>query len=566
MDRAKQDRRLVERQGYVKLGTLSGNSEVGRNCSFVEDRKTIILIDAGLSFPEQEIFGIDYLIPNLNYLKQNKEKVKAIFITHGHLDHIGALPYILPELGFPKIYAGRFAAELIKNKIKEFSFFDKVRIIETDRGTSIDIDNFRMKFVGVTHSIPHAYSLFLETKAGNIFFSGDFKIDEQPANEQQTDYDSLRELRGKIDLALIESTNSTSAGKSTSETDVAVTITELIRTAPGRVFIASFASQVSRLYVVSKIAASLDKKIVLAGRSLKDAFQIARDLKYIDLPDSLFVPPAHINKYDPKQLVILCTGSQGEHYGAMNMISRGEHRAIKLKPSDRVILSSSEIPGNEYKIGKMTDRLIQAGVELITNKLDTVHATGHGLQEDLRTMYELIQPKNVMPIHGTLTMRYFNKLNFKKWGMPDKNIFLTEDGFLWQVSRESISKLKSIPSKPVLVDGMGISDVGDVVLGDREKLAEYGMICVVLNLSQKQRHIIGQVNFASRGFIYMNKSKELLQQLDKKVRSIHQDWLDESRKTNRYEVKLLKEKLGKSVSDFLYSKTKREPIVLIVVT
>lgn len=562
----KKERNSKTNTGYIKLGTLSGNSEVGRNSAFLEDRKTIIIVDAGLSFPEQEIFGIDYLIPNLSYLKQNKKKVKAIFITHGHLDHIGALPYMLPELGFPKIYAGSFAASLIRNKLKEFSFMDKVRIIETKRNEVVNIDNFRVKFVGVTHSIPHAFSLFIETKAGNVFFSGDFKIDDKPANEQQTDYETLRSLQGKVNLALIESTNSTAEGSSTSETEVATTIAELIKTAPGRVFIASFASQVTRLYVVSKIAASLDKKIVLVGRSLKDAFQIARDLKYIDLPDSLFVPPTHINKYDPKQLVFLCTGSQGEHYGALNLISRGENRNIKLKPSDRVILSSSEIPGNEYKIGKMTDRLIKSGVELITSKLDTVHATGHGLQEDLRIMYDLIRPKNVMPIHGTLTMRYFNKLNFIEWGMPKSNIHLTEDGFLWQVSRDNIKKLKSIPSKPVLVDGMGISDVGDIVLADREKLAEYGMICVVLNLSQKNKTIIGRVNFASRGFIYMNKSKELLTQLDKKVRSIHQDWHDKSRNSKRYEVNELKDDLTKKISSFLYSKTKREPIVLVVIT
>lgn len=550
---------------HIKLCTLSGNSEVGRNCSFIEDRKNIILIDAGLSFPEQEIFGIDYLIPNLDYLKKNKNKVRAVFITHGHLDHIGALPFLLPALGFPKVYAGSFAGELIKQKLREFKILDKTRIIEVQRNTTIQIGRLKVSFIGVTHSIPHAFSLFVQTDAGNVFFSGDFKIDETPANEQQTDYSALQNLRGKVDLALIESTNSSSTGKSTSETQVSTTIEELLRTASGRVFVASFASQVSRLYVVSKTASKLDKKVVLLGRSLKDAFRIAKELNYIDLPESLFITPNDLSKYSDNRIVFLCTGSQGEQFGALSLLSKGENRLVKVKPGDRVILSSSEIPGNEYKIGRMTDRLIKLGAELITNKLNTVHATGHGLQDDIKIMFDLIQPKRVMPIHGTLTMRYFNKRNFIKWGMKNEAIYLTDDGQLWKISRSGISKDKPIMSKPVLIDAMGISDIGEVVLRDRETLAEYGMICVIINLSHKSKKIWGKVRFVSRGFIYMNKSQQLLEELEKQVISIHEQWLEDSRRTNKYEIKLLKETLSKHISKFLYKQTKREPLIMVVI-
>lgn len=550
---------------HIKLATLSGNNEVGRNCSFLEDRNSIILIDAGLSFPEQELLGIDYLIPNLDYLKKNKHKVQAIFITHGHLDHIGALPYMLPELGFPKIYAGSFASRLIKQKLKDYKDVEqKTRIIEVTRNEQVQINKFKVQFIGVTHSIPHAYSLFVETQVGNIFFSGDFKIDETPANEQQTDYKELGKLQGRVDLALIESTNSSAPGKATSETEVSDTIEELIKTAKGRVFVASFASQVSRLYVVSKISAKMNKKIVLMGRSLKDAFRIAKELHYIEIPENLFISPQEASKYPDNQLVFLCTGSQGEKYGAMNILSLGQNQVVKIKPGDRVILSSSEIPGNEYKIGKMTDKLIRLGAEIITNKLDTVHATGHGLQEDLRTMFDLIKPAKVMPIHGTLTMRYFNKLNFKKWGVPSEDVLLTEDGQVWQFAGKVVNKDKSIPSKPVLIDGMGISDIGEVVLRDREQLAEYGMICVVINLTQKQKEIWGRVRFASRGFIYVNKSKNLLNDLEKHIYKIHKTWHETSKSKKKYELKELRENLNSGIAKFLFQKTKREPVIQVV--
>ncbi len=550
---------------HVKLCTLSGNSEVGRNCSFIEDRQNIIVIDAGLSFPEQELFGIDYLIPNLEYLSKNKHKVRAIFITHGHLDHIGALPFILPLLGYPKVYAGSFASELIKQKLKEYKILDKTRLIVVKRNTEIQIGRMKVTFIGVTHSIPHAFSIFVETLAGNIFFSGDFKIDETPANEQQTDYQKLRSLQGRIDLALIESTNSSSAGKSTSETEVSETIEELLRSASGRVIVASFASQVSRLYVVSKTASKLDKKVLLLGRSLKDAFRIAKELKYIDLPESLFITHNDLSKYPDNKIVILCTGSQGEQFGALSLLSKGENRFVKIKAGDRVILSSSEIPGNEYKIGRMTDRLVKLGVELITNKLDTVHATGHGLQEDVKTMFEMIRPKNIMPIHGTLTMRYFNKRNFIGWGMKSDSIHLTDDGQVWEVSKNLIRRGKAIQSKPVMIDAMGISDLGEVVLRDREVLAEYGMICMVINLSHKTKKIIGRIRFASRGFIYMNKSEELLKEIENEIYSVHNGWLEDSRKNNKLEINKFKEALSKHISKFLYKKTKREPLIMIVI-
>lgn len=552
------------RHNTLKLCTLSGTTEVGRNCNFMEMGDEIIIIDAGFSFPGQEMYGIDYLIPNFKYLKQNKHKIKAILITHGHLDHTGALRYLLPELDYPPVYAGGFAKALIEEKLREHKMLKNTKIISVDRNSKIQIGrNFRATFVGINHSIPDSFSIFVETSKGNVFISGDYKFDTDPANEIESDYEKLKSLRGRVDLALMESTNADTPGKAPSETEIANNLEQVIAQADGRVIVASFSSLITRLYSLIEIAKRTNRKIVLSGRSLDAAISIARKKNYIKADDNLFIDERKIRQYADKNLLILSTGSQGERYAALNRISLNEHHFIKIKKDDLIILSSSEIPVNIGKIAKMTDRLIALGAELMKNTAELkIHSTGHGYQEDMKMMLDLVQPKQVMPVHGPLTFRYFNKKNYVKWGMMEQDVLLTDDGQTWLCNGGSWRRGKKIESKPILIDGLGVGDIGDIVIKDRKQLSEFGMFIVAINLSSKNKKIIGRPKFISRGFIYMKNSRDLLQEIENMVFDIHRDWVRLSQKRNKFEEKILTQNIEKSLGKLIYKKTEREPIVL----
>ncbi len=558
---------FTNKKEMLKLCTLSGTTEIGRNCNFVEYSNEIVMIDAGYSFPGQEMYGIDYLIPNTSYLRKNKEKIKAILITHGHLDHIGALKWVLPELDYPPIYAGGFAKALIEEKMREYGMLNKVKIYSVERKSIIKIGKyFKASFIGINHSIPDAFSIFVESPNGNVFFSGDYKIDMTPANEPQTDYEALRKLRGKIDLALMESTNATNPGKAPSEKQIFDNLAELIKQQKGRVVVAAFSSLITRLYSLIEVAKITNRKIVLSGRSLELSLDIARKKRYINIDDKMVVKEKDINKYPDNELLILCTGSQGERFAALNRISLNEHKFIKIKKGDLVIMSSSEIPENISTIEKMTDRIISLGADLVKDTVNLkIHSTGHGNQEDMKMMHELIQPKAVMPIHGPLTFRYFNKQNFLKWGMNDQDIFLTDDGQTWLFNGHHWSRGKKVESKPILIDGLGVGDTGEIVLKDRKQLSEFGMFVVVLNMNIKNKRIIGRPRFVSRGFVYMKGSQELLKEIENQIFDIHRNWISQSQHSKQYKVETLRETIEKDLSKLIYKKTEREPIILTVI-
>ncbi len=556
----------IFRDRELKLCTLSGTEEVGRNCNFLEYGDEIVVVDAGYSFPGQEMYGIDYLIPNFKYLTKNKHKVKAILITHGHLDHTGALRWLLPALDFPPVYAGAFAKALIEAKLEEHNLKSKTRVFGVTRHTKINLGrNFKATFIGINHSIPDAFSIFVETPKGNVFFSGDYKIDTQPTSELEADYAKLKSLRGKIDLALMESTNASKPGKAPSETEVFNNLERVINGVEGRVIVAAFSSLLTRLHSLFEIAKRTNRKIVISGRSLEQSISIAHKQGYIKIPEGLIIKERDIPRYKDDQIMILATGSQGERFAALNRISLNEHKYIKIKKGDLVVMSSSEIPENISSIEKMTDRLISLGADLVKDSIETkIHSTGHGNQEDMKIMYDLVQPKKVMPIHGPLTFRYFNKKNYIEWGMRDEDVLLTQDGQIWSFNGRNWIKSKKIESKPILIDGLGVGDTGDIVLKDRQQLAEYGMFVVVLNLSKKNKAIISRPQFVSRGFIYMKASKNLLNEIQTMIYDIHRDWVRFSKKKNKFEIKELKENIEKTLSKYIYKKTEREPIILVV--
>ncbi len=551
----------------LKLCTLSGTSEIGRNCNFIELGDEIIVVDAGYSFPGQEMYGIDYLIPNIKYLRKNKKKIKAILITHGHLDHTGALRWMLPDLDFPPVYAGAFAKALIEARLDEYNLKSKSKIFGVTRHTTINLGkNFRATFIGINHSIPDAFSIFVETPGGNVFFSGDYKIDTQPTNELEADYEKLKSLRGKVDLALMESTNATKTGKSPSETEVYENLEKVIANTRGRVIVAAFSSLLTRLYSLYEIAKRTNRRIVISGRSLEQTIMIASNQGYIKIPQGLMIKEREMGKYKDNQLLILCTGSQGERFAALNRISLNEHKFIKVKKGDLVIMSSSEIPENVSSIEGMTNRLIALGADLLKDTIETkIHSTGHGNQEDMKIMYDLVQPLTVMPIHGPLTFRYFNKKNYMSWGMKDEDVLLTDDGLTWSFNGRTWSKGKPIESKPILIDGLGVGDTGEIVLGDRKQLSEYGMFVVVLNLSTKTHRLMGRPQFVSRGFIYMKKSQELLKEIQTIIYDVHREWENNSSRSKKFVYDELKSTMEKAIGKYIYKKTEREPIILIVI-
>lgn len=547
----------------LKICTLSGTEEVGRNCSFIEYKGQILIVDLGFTFPEVDSFGIDYLIPNFSYLKKNKKKIVGVVITHGHLDHTGALPYMLPELDYPPIYAGRFANALIKNRLKEFKIEKKVKSFDVLKNQRFQLGHFDITFIGVTHSIPDSHSIFVETKTGNMLFSGDYKIDKAPANEPETDYEKFREIGKKTDIAFMESTNSFEVGKCKTETEVCENIEEVIAKAKGRVVVASFSSLVSRIHSVFTIAEKTNRRVVLLGRSINDVVRIAREQGYINVPDKIIISEKNIKQYPDNQLLFVSTGSQGERYAALNRISLGEHKWFKAKEGDLVILSASEIPGNTLKISSMTDRLIKLGVDILKANMQEIYESGHGHQEDMKIMYEMLKPKHIIPVHGNMTMRYKNKKNLVSWGFPEDRVHLTEDGQTWIYDGRALSRGLRIESKPVLIDGLGFSAPGDIVIKDRKQLAKYGVFGVVINLSSKGKKMIGKPKFLSRGFVYMKASHDLLKEIEALTIQEHKNWLKNSK--GKFQTKVFKDSLEKRLKKFLFKKTEREPVILIAI-
>ncbi|MBI4975945.1 MAG: ribonuclease J [Spirochaetes bacterium] len=556
---------VKENGDNLKVCVLSGADEIGRNCSFVEYRDTIIIIDCGFSFPSEQMFGYDYMIPNAGYLRKNRHKIKAVLITHGHLDHTGGLEYLLPDLGFPPVYAGRFAVALMRDRFIEKKLNRKVRLIDVDRNTGLSFGPFRASFIGVTHSIPNSFSIFIESPGGNVFFSGDYKIDEEPANELETDYARFRSLRGRVDLALMESTNAAVPGKSKSATEIAGNLEDIIRSCRKRVIVASFSSLVSRIHSVLTIARKTNRKVVLAGRSLVNAVRIAREQRYINIPDSMIVPETKVNHFPDDRVLIFVTGSQGEENAALNRISKGEHRYVKIKRGDLVLLSASEIPDNVAQIGEMTDRLIAAGADIIKSNMMDIHATGHGLIDDMKMMYDMIAPKYAMPIHGGLTLRYQNSRNFIRWGMKPEQVFLTADGQVWEYNGRNWRKTYQVEAQPILIDGMGASNLGSVVLRDRQQMAEFGMLTVLLHIGKSDGALIGTPRFVSRGFVNAQAAQHLIKDMNSIVSRTHREWLYRCRRQGRFEQEKLIADVEYDLADHIGQTIERKPLIIVVI-
>jgi len=544
----------------LQIIPLGGLGEVGRNMMLLEWKRKILIVDMGFKMPSEDMPGIDYIIPNTVYLKEREKDILGIVFTHGHYDHIGAVPYLLNSLKNPPIFASPLTRGIIIKRQEEFPNQPKIDITEVKSGSKIKLGVFEIEFFHQNHNISDNLGLFIKTPVGNIVHSSDFKFDETPVNDEPTDFNKLKEIgERKILLAMVDSTGAESEGHSLSEKVIMENLEEIFNESKGRIIAATFSSLINRIQQIIVLSEKHNRRVVVEGNGMKTNVEICRQLKYLKIKKGTIIKSKNINDYPDNKITILCTGAQGEGRAALMRIANKEHRYIQFKKNDSIIFSSSVIPGNERAVQELKDDILRQGTKVYHYKMMDIHAGGHAQQEDLEKFIEIIKPQFLMPIHGQYSMfAALRDLAVDKIKMPEKNIMLAENGNVIHLSSNQIRKDdKMVPFHHIMVDGLGVGDVGEVVLRDRKALAEDGMFVIVVVVDKIQGKVKGSPDIISRGFIYLRESKDLLFQTRKRVIQIVNNSND-----NWAEVK---DEIKNKIGLFLYEKTERRPMILPVI-
>ena len=552
----------IFKKSKLKIIPLGGLHEIGKNITVFEYENEIIIVDCGLSFPEDDMLGIDLVIPDITYLEKNADKIKGLVITHGHEDHIGSVPYLLKKINIP-IYATKLTAGLIRNKLEEHKLLRSTKLHEVMQGQTIKLGkNFKIEFIRSSHSIPDSVMLAITTPVGTVLHTGDFKVDYTPIDGKLMDLGRIAELGNKGILALMsDSTNSERKGFTMSESSVGEVFDKLFLNCTKRIVVATFASNVHRVQQIVNSAVKNNRKIAVCGRSMINMISTARELGYIKCPENLFIDIDMINNYPDEGLVIITTGSQGETMSALTRMAAGDHRKVKITPNDLVIISATPIPGNEKLVSKVIDELMQIGAEVVYSSLYDIHVSGHACQEEQKLILALTKPKYFIPVHGEYRQLIAHSETAQSMGIDKDNIIMLTNGRVLEIDENGAEFTGSVPNGRVLVDGLGVGDVGNIVLRDRQHLSQDGLIVIVLTMDSSTGEVVAGPDIISRGFVYVREAENLMDD----VKSVVRHEIKKCEEKGITDWATIKSTTRENLRDYIFAKTKRNPMIIPII-